>query len=162
MKEIFIKNYIDVIRYKYMVFNGRATRTEFWWFMLFDIIISLLLWAFSYVTGFYNEETGWGLFEAIYTLATFLPSTTVIVRRLQDTGRTMTMAILFAILNFIVTFDLLSYFDISQKAYDRALIYWGLVCLYIIIVCCFDSQKGENQYGKNPKEEIDNPAMTKQ
>ncbi|MBT1449654.1 DUF805 domain-containing protein [Glaciecola sp. XM2] len=71
--------YIGVLK-KYVEFNGRARRTEYWMFFLFNFIISILL-------GFIDGLLGTGFLGLIYALAVFLPSLAVGVRRLHDTGR---------------------------------------------------------------------------
>ena len=61
---------------KYVIFSGVASRSEFWWFFLF-------------------EGIGYGILRAInvpalvsfWGLALFLPALAVNVRRLHDTGR---------------------------------------------------------------------------
>ncbi len=59
---------------KYIDFNGRASRPEFWWFFLFSFLVSLL--------------TGWIQYVgALVSLALFLPSIAAGVRRLHDTDR---------------------------------------------------------------------------
>ncbi len=60
---------------KYADFKGRATRPEFWWFVLFTTLASLALSMVS--------ETASGLFS----LATLLPYLAVGARRLHDTNR---------------------------------------------------------------------------
>ena len=60
---------------KYVDFSGRATRAEFWWFMLFSFIV-------MFVVGFFGKVLG-----AIVSLAFLLPTLAVDVRRLHDVGR---------------------------------------------------------------------------
>ncbi len=60
---------------KYADFNGRATRSEFWWFVLFLVLVSLGLSIIS------------AILSALFSLAILLPSITVSTRRLHDTGR---------------------------------------------------------------------------
>ena len=71
--------YLGVLK-KYVDFSGRARRTEFWMFTLFNIIISVVL-------GILDMFLGFGLLGGIYALAVFLPSLAVGVRRLHDTDR---------------------------------------------------------------------------
>jgi uncharacterized membrane protein YhaH (DUF805 family) len=76
--------YTDVIK-KYAVFNGRAARPEFWWFVLFNLIISAVIQlVFSAIAG---HNTG-QLVGELYSLAVLLPSLGVGIRRLHDTNRT--------------------------------------------------------------------------
>ncbi|KIM05170.1 MAG: membrane protein [Sulfurovum sp. AS07-7] len=57
---------------KYLVFEGRATRSEFWWFVLFVVVVSIVLSAIS------------KFLYGIFILAIFLPSLAVGARRLHD------------------------------------------------------------------------------
>ena len=72
--------YLDVLK-KYTVFSGRAQRAEYWYFALFNIIISLVLGFMDGLVG-----TG-GVLYGIYLLAVLLPSIAVGIRRLHDTDR---------------------------------------------------------------------------
>ncbi|MER7665353.1 MULTISPECIES: DUF805 domain-containing protein [unclassified Streptomyces] len=72
--------YLDVLK-KYAVFNGRARRQEYWMFTLFSVLISIVLAVIDAVIGT-SPVIG-----AIYTLAVFLPTLAVTVRRLHDTDR---------------------------------------------------------------------------
>lgn len=60
---------------KYAAFNGRASRSEFWWWFLFTFLASA---AFGIVS-----QTLAGLFS----LGVLLPSLAVGARRLHDTDR---------------------------------------------------------------------------
>ena len=73
--------YLDVLK-KYVDFNGRARRTEFWMFNLISVIISFLL-AFIDMQVIKRPNT----LAALYSLAVLLPAIAVSVRRLHDTGR---------------------------------------------------------------------------
>ena len=61
---------------KYVTFSGRAPRSEFWWFQLFQLIVIACLAA--------AVES----LVPIAQLALFLPGLAVCCRRLHDTGRT--------------------------------------------------------------------------
>ena len=66
---------IKVCFNKYVVFDGCASRPEFWWWVLFTFIGAVVLRSINY-----------GL-SAAFSLATFLPSIAVTARRLHDTDR---------------------------------------------------------------------------
>lgn len=72
--------YLGVLK-KYAVFDGRARRTEYWMFVLFNIIISFVL---GFVEGLVG---GPGVIGMIYGLAVLIPGIAVSVRRLHDTSR---------------------------------------------------------------------------
>lgn len=78
--------YIKVLK-KYAVFSGRARRKEYWFFVLFSIIISVVLSLIDGVIGTYNSGAGVGLLTGIYSLAILIPAIAVAVRRLHDTNR---------------------------------------------------------------------------
>ena len=62
---------------KYVDFNGRATRPEYWWFYLFTVLLS---WGSLIVDNS-------GIVSGIVNLALLLPSLAVAARRLHDTNR---------------------------------------------------------------------------
>ena len=71
--------YIDVLK-KYAVFDGRARRTEYWMFVLFNVIIAIVL-------ALIDRAMGHQILGTIYSLAVLLPGIGVSIRRLHDTGR---------------------------------------------------------------------------
>lgn len=79
--------YITAIK-KYATFSGRSRRKEYWYFFLFNLLISMLLSFVDALTGSFDPATGYGLFSSIYGLALLIPAIAVSVRRLHDTGRT--------------------------------------------------------------------------
>lgn len=60
---------------KYADFDGRASRSEYWWFSLFTFLASL-------ATGLVSDSFG-----ALFSLAVLLPSLAVGARRLHDVDR---------------------------------------------------------------------------
>ena len=66
---------------KYVVFSGRARRSEFWFFYLFGIVAGIVALVLDAVLG-----TG-PLLYAVTALALFLPNLAIGVRRLHDTGK---------------------------------------------------------------------------
>jgi uncharacterized membrane protein YhaH (DUF805 family) len=61
---------------QYATFSGRATRSEFWWFFLFQVLVMV---AASMLGDVIN---------GIASLALLLPALAVGARRLHDIGRT--------------------------------------------------------------------------
>ena len=116
--------YLEVLK-KYAVFNGRARRKEYWYFVLFNTLISIVLAIIDGLTGSFSLEVGMGLLGGIYALAVLIPSIAVSVRRLHDTGHSGWW-ILIALVPLI-----------------------GAIVLLVFMVQ--DSHPDENQYGPNPK-----------
>lgn len=78
---------------KYATFEGRARRSEYWFFTLFNFLVSLLLgWI---------PVLGW-----LICLALFLPGLAVCVRRLHDTGRSgwWFLLVLIPVVNLILIY----------------------------------------------------------
>ena len=78
--------YLEVLK-KYAVFEGRAGRKEYWFFILFNVLISMALGYVDWLTGNINPETGLGILSGIYALGVMIPGMAVSVRRLHDTDR---------------------------------------------------------------------------
>ncbi len=74
-----MKFYLKVLQ-NYATFKGRASRSEHWYFVLFNIIFSIVL---SYVSGVVNLP----ILYTIYSLALLIPSIAVAVRRMHDVGK---------------------------------------------------------------------------
>ena len=61
---------------KYSTFSGVASRSEYWYFWLFNLLASVLL-----------DLIGLGVLRFLWFLAFVVPGLAVAVRRLHDTGR---------------------------------------------------------------------------
>ena len=72
--------YLDAIK-RYVDFEWKATRKEYWMFVLINLLISILVSFIDWLIG-----TAWMLSIA-YALFMFIPSIAIAVRRLHDTGR---------------------------------------------------------------------------
>lgn len=99
MKENFDKYYIGVLK-KYVVFQGRAGRKEYWMFVLFHIIISILLSILDRALGTEFGPNRNGIFSSLYSIAVLLPNLAVTIRRMHDTNH-RGWWILFPIVNFV-------------------------------------------------------------
>ncbi len=79
--------YLKVLK-NYVGFSGRARRTEFWMFVLFNVIASVITQILDRVLGWGDGWANTGPITLVYTLAVFLPALAVGIRRLHDTNRT--------------------------------------------------------------------------
>ena len=71
---------------KYFVFNGRAKRSEFWWFALFCFLASMVTAIVDVVVFGYTWEQ-YGPMNTIFQLGVFIPSIAVGARRLHDINK---------------------------------------------------------------------------
>lgn len=67
---------VSVFR-NYANFNGRAARSEYWWFALFSFLVSAVL----------SVIDGSGMLPAVWSLVVLLPTLAVGARRLHDIDR---------------------------------------------------------------------------
>jgi len=74
--------YLAVLK-NYVGFSGRARRTEYWMFALFNFIIFFVLAILAVIT---KSWFFWALY-GLYGLGVLIPSIAVAWRRMQDTGR---------------------------------------------------------------------------
>lgn len=119
-----MKYYIHVLK-NYANFKGRSRRKEYWMFGLFHYLISLLMVFLDNILGIDLDGVGYGPLSIGYLLLMFVPSLSVLVRRLHDVGKSgWWMLILFVPII-------------------------GGIWLFILLVT--DSKLEENEYGQNPK-----------
>jgi len=86
---------IKVCFYKYTDFNGRASRSECWWFALFTTLSAYFVAVFDYAIAYDYYNSYWeylrfgemGIIEIIHFILFFLPSFAVSIRRLHDVNR---------------------------------------------------------------------------
>lgn len=71
--------FIDAYK-KYADFSGRASRQQYWMFILIYMIIYLVLIGIDSVLGII-------ILSSIFSLGSFIPSLSIAARRLHDTGR---------------------------------------------------------------------------
>lgn len=112
---------------QYADFSGRARRSEYWFFVLFNMIISyggLLCGTLIELSVGSSGVISYILY-IIYNLAIFIPGLAVCMRRLHDIGKSGWWLLL-VLIPFIGA-------------------------IYMIVLFCKDSEPGTNQYGENPK-----------
>lgn len=120
----FKRYFVDTLMRKYATVRGRSTRSEFWFFMLYSVIISLVIGVLDVMI--FGGEAEIQPLSLLYSLIILAPSIGVGVRRLHDIGRSGWWYLLWFI----------------------PVIGW----IVLIVWWCMDSQKGINRFGRNPKE----------
>ena len=116
-------NWIANTMENYFTFKGRAQRKEYWYLILLTFIGQTVLTIADIALIYFVGVSAFP--NILFFLVTLIPSITVCVRRLHDTGRSGSAMILFFIP--IIGFFIWLYF------------------------CAQDSQPGDNKYGPNPK-----------
>ncbi len=119
---------------QYVGFSGRARRSEFWWWVLFTFLVAIVANLLDAILGtriVLGEDGVVALVNVsvvsnLTSLALFLPSLAMAIRRLHDSGRTgwWVLIALVPLVGFIV----------------------------LLVFYLSDSQAGPNVHGPNPKE----------
>jgi uncharacterized membrane protein YhaH (DUF805 family) len=157
---------------KYFDFKGRARRSEYWWFVLFMVIVSMV---FNYGGLLVPALSFIGLF---CSLVLVIPHFAVMTRRLHDTGRSGWWVLVLAILYVAVLVsmlivlmpiaqDMLTVTDPFEQMEMMAdcvqahpvastvMVMGSLVTcilgIIVIIFMVFDSKWETNKYGPSPK-----------
>jgi len=110
---------------KYATFTGRASRSEYWWFYLFMLIIGIIV---VWVCGLYDVNRTPSLAVSIPLLILeillIIPSIAVTVRRLHDAGQS----------GWLWLISLIPF--VGQ--------------LILLVLCILPTQKTKNKYGDIP------------
>ena len=72
------KYFLDVLKLQYADFKGRASRRQFWMFVLYNVIAAVIVGIIGGIVGLNAILSG------LYSLALLIPSLAISVRRLQD------------------------------------------------------------------------------
>ena len=129
-----MKWWLTCIR-KYVTFEGRARRKEYWMFTLFNVVFVVVTMLLDILLfgATPDNPTSPRYLTTLYGLFVFLPTLTVVVRRLHDIGRSGWWLAGYYGVAFVCTILMIT-------------------AVWMIVWMCFDSQAGENKYGPNPKQ----------
>ncbi|MGD1897294.1 MAG: DUF805 domain-containing protein [Phormidesmis sp.] len=116
---------------QYADFSGRASRSEYWYFTLFNYIALIAIAVVSAILS--NISEIFVFLIPIYLFGSLIPAIAVCTRRLHDTGRTGWLQLI-TVIPFV-----------------------GMIgAIVLLIFLCQDSSFERNQYGPNPK----HPSVT--
>ncbi len=107
----------------YATFKGRASRSEYWWFVLFTVLANMAMSILDSAFGASDIDGDFGLFGGLFALAIILPSLALASRRLHD-------------LDYTFWWYLLAFTGI------------GIIVLFIW--ACMKGTPGPNRYGPDP------------
>lgn len=146
---------------KYATFKGRASRSEFWWFILFVFLVSLLLTVIDILI--FGSE----LINKVFGLAMFIPQLAATSRRLHDTDRSGWCQIL-PVITFLIGSILFwisrIYLGDGKFFASITLIAFLGTGIRVLIWLIDPSDRGENKYGPSPffDEETELDATTEE
>lgn len=119
-----IEWYKKVVFENYANFKGRARRSEYWYFVLANMIVAIIAMIIDKVAGLNFEPLPYGWLYIANALFTIVPGLAVAVRRLHDIGKSGWF-FLIILIPFIGS-------------------------IWLLVLFCKDSEEGTNKYGPNP------------
>jgi uncharacterized membrane protein YhaH (DUF805 family) len=144
------QNFVDTVTNHYMDFNGRVGRAQFWYYVLVAAVLGI---GVAIIAGIVTH-----LLSTLFSLALLLPNLGMTVRRLHDTGKPGSWALLLLIP--IVVQVLLGMMMLSVGMWGVFGVLYGLIQLVslvslvaiviIIYFCAQPGDAGDNAYGAAP------------
>ncbi len=114
---------------KYATFSGRARRSEYWYWILFTVLVYVVAAILDNVlkTTIKSGDASlpYGYIVLVASLALLIPGIAVTVRRLHDTGRSGW----WYLLSFLC----------------------GIGAIVVLVFCIMEGTPGQNAYGPSPK-----------
>ena len=134
-------------------FGGRATRAEYWWWVLF---VMLGRAVFHGIDDVINSEgsSGEDRFRILFTMVTLLPTMSATVRRLHDVGRTgWWLAVWLAgLLGGLLLVGSLGRGVADQGSFIALmLITWAAIGVWWIVWMVRQGESGGNRFGPDPR-----------
>lgn len=123
---------------KYFNFKDRASRSEFWFFVLFNLVIIII---FSVLGAKVNENFFW--IVGVYSVSVYIPYLSVTARRLHDVGKTgwlQALPIPFSLFGGVVPGGGGTVLNLISMLFS----------LYLLILLMSIGEDGKNKYGDYP------------
>ena len=118
-------------------FRGRSTRAEYWWAILFLILVSLVLAGIDALIGTFDSELGIGFLGAFGGLVLLIPEISLGVRRLHDINKSGKLILLLLPMYLSFFFPLLDSISLISFGLSLPLLWWAIQ----------PSNKETNKYG---------------
>jgi len=151
----------------YFNFSGRARRKEYWMYLLFSGIFSIVAMILDLVLGidfsFYEQSLGYGPIYIIVSLFHWIPTMSANVRRLHDSDRSgwWLFGPILVMLSALLIGGLFAGLGYSTNSESMAItgIVLGII-LYLVgiglaitqfVFLFFDGTKGDNRFGPSNK-----------
>jgi uncharacterized membrane protein YhaH (DUF805 family) len=137
---------------KYVDFNGRAPRSEYWWFVLFALLVGIATALIDRVVApGYVAAHGRGPVSMVASLALLLPSLAVSVRRLHDIDRTGWWILIVYVAVLVLAFVAIgaAFTGHAAAALIMLLIMLAL-CVWLIVWFATKGTAGPNRFGPDP------------
>jgi uncharacterized membrane protein YhaH (DUF805 family) len=159
---------------RYAQFSGRSPCKEYWMFVLFNIIVSIVLSLVDTVLGLGGHTSSYstagggnfaagagtsgGILSSIWSLAVLVPSIAVGVRRLHDIDRTGWWMLAPFVVMIVAVVSALARLGgnpgASMLGFGIAFVIGigiaGLLSLVLLVWACMHGTRGPNRFGPDP------------
>ena len=136
---------------KYVDFSGRARRSEYWWFVLFAILLGIVTAILDRIVAPGMAAKGTGPVSMLGSLALLLPSLGVSVRRLHDIDRTGWWILGFYAAVILLVFVALGAMFTGHPAASLLVLLAMLgLCIWLIVWFATKGTAGPNRFGPDP------------
>jgi uncharacterized membrane protein YhaH (DUF805 family) len=146
-------NFHRTVTEHYFDMTGRVGRAQFWYFVLANFVIAIIVAILQSVTFL--------PLLAIYNLAMLLPGAGMGARRLQDTGRDGKLVWIFIIAGFVSQLlSVLAMLSVYSLGFLSIILFGPMVmlinlaflvaCIVLIYFWCQPGDPGPNAYGPPP------------
>ena len=143
--ETFFKRYFD--------FQGRSSRSEYWWFSLFNFLIQIATILVDLII--FGLES-YGLFNTLWGLAIFIGSISLYIRRLHDINKSgwwtlsplLPVPLIILIITLGFNIDNLNFLFVGLFIILYLAIFGFLITLFVFSL--LPGTKGANRFGENP------------
>ena len=152
----------------YINFKGRSRRSEYWWVMLWHIIILLPFNFLRALASAISDELSYIILTIIilYYIVTFLPNLALTVRRFHDYGFSMLVPIINIIVCILGYLNLIIVVSSMVGLIASSSSTFGVIALnflilfiiasfglqiFILVISVMDSKEEANKYGPSPK-----------
>lgn len=116
----------------YFDFKGKATRSEFWFFNLYNLLIEIIFIILFFV-GLLNPYI-----LLIYGIFVFIPKSSIIIRRLRDAAFNIYISLPYIITNLmLITIGLPG----NRELYLLFRSFYWVYFITLIVLLCFPSKK---------------------
>ncbi len=141
---------ISVCLRGYFRFSGRASRSEYWFFVLFGILLGFAAGILdNAIFGFGTE------YQPLSTVATFgllIPTLAVGFRRMHDIGRTGLWVLFLYLGPIVFGLAMLFFFVVAAGAglatiLSAAGVLWLILLVVVLVFLCTRGDPGPNAYG---------------
>ncbi len=149
-----IEYYKKVVFENYANFKGRARRSEYWYFILMNLIISAITMIIDKLLGL---QIG---INSLYGLAVFIPSLSVSVRRLHDIGKSgWILLISYIVITLCAAGLIVGMVTLGATSFSIwfviPIIVMLAICIWMLILFVTEGDDGKNKYGSDPKNIFD-------